>query len=295
MYHRFGEDKYPSTNTTVEQLEKHLTYLNDKNFTFIYAKEILNSEKTSNKTISITVDDAYLSFYEVGLPLFEKFNVPVTLFLNTENVGGNNYMNWGQLQNALDRGVDIQNHTHSHSSLALLSQDEIINEIEKSQSLIFDNLGIIPNLFAYPFGENSYQAQEIIAQYFDAAFGQHSGAFSLDQRYYIPRFPLNENYGSLDRIRDAANALPFTNIELKPSDPYLNPVSSRFVLSIDGGVQGVNCFVSDFQGSIEKTSTILENKILIELNRQPVKGRLRFNCTKVNEGVFWFGYQYLIN
>jgi hypothetical protein len=106
---------------------------------------------------------------------------------------------------------------------------------------------------------------------------------------------LNENYGSLDRIRDAANALPFLNASLRPSDPFLNPASTRFVLSIEGGVQNVNCFVSDFEGSIGKTLTLLENNLLIELDRMPVKGRLRFNCTKVDNGVYWYGYQYLIN
>ena len=266
-----------------------------KNFDFIFAKDLLKPETLSKKTISITVDDAYLSFYEVGLPIFEKFNIPVTLFLNTENVGGNNYMSWIQLQDTLTRGVDIQNHTHSHSSLSALSVEEITNEIEKSQALIFDNLGIVPNLFAYPFGENSFKYQTIVSNYFDAAFGQHSGAFSIDQKYYIPRFPLNENYGSLDRIRDAANALPFLNASLQPSDPFLNPASTRFVLNIEGGVQNVNCFVSDFEGSIGKTLTLLENNLLIELDRMPVKGRLRFNCTKVDNGVYWYGYQYLIN
>ena len=92
---------------------------------------------------------------------------------------------------------------------------EIINEIEISQKIIFENLEIKPNLFAYPFGENSSLAQEIVSRYFDAAFGQHSGAFSIDQKFYIPRFPLNENYSSLDRIRDASQALPFSKISLK--------------------------------------------------------------------------------
>jgi len=272
-----------------------LSYLTEKNFDFIFARDLLKPETLSKKTISITVDDAYLSFYEVGLPIFEKFNVPVTLFLNTENVGGNNYMSWSQLKETLNRGVDIQNHTHSHSSLSLLTDEKIINEIEKSQSLIFDNLGIVPNLFAYPFGENSLKAQKIVSEYFDAAFGQHSGAFSIDQKYYIPRFPLNENYGSLDRIRDAANSLPFSKALLQPADPFLNPASTRFVLSVEGGVQNVNCFISDFEGSIGKTTTSLEDKLLIELDRMPVKGRLRFNCTKVDNGVYWYGYQYLIN
>ncbi len=295
MYHRFGETKYPSTNITIEQVESHISYLKENNFKFIYARDILSPEILLEKTIAITVDDAYQSFYELGLPIFEKNDIPVTLFLNTENVGGSNYMSWPQLIDSIKRGVDIQNHTHSHSSLSLLSKEEIINEIEKSQKIILDNLEIEPNLFAYPFGENSALAQEIISEYFDAAFGQHSGAFSIDQKYYIPRFSLNENYGSLNRIRDASNALPFSNATLQPTNPYMSPASRRFVLDVKGGVNGINCFVSDFQGSIEKTFTILENKLLIELDRDPVQGRLRFNCTKVDNGVYWFGYQYLID
>ena len=121
MYHRFGENKYPSTNIREEQLVSHLEYLKDQGFNFILARDLLFEDKLQKKTISITVDDAYLSFFEVGLPIFEKYEIPVTLFLNTENVGGQNYMNWTQLKSVLSRGVDIQNHTHSHSSLSSLS------------------------------------------------------------------------------------------------------------------------------------------------------------------------------
>tara|TARA_Y100000768_G_scaffold304341_1_gene238257 strand:- start:867 stop:1754 length:888 start_codon:yes stop_codon:yes gene_type:complete len=295
MYHRFGESKYPSTNITVDQLESHLNYLKDQGFEFIFARDLLIPESLKFKTISITVDDAYLSFYEVGLPVFEKYNIPVTLFLNTENVGGNNYMSWLQLRDAFTRGVDIQNHTHSHSSLPKLNEEEIIDEIEKSQNLINKNLGITPHLFAYPFGETSSLVQSIVAKYFDAAFGQHSGAFSIDQRYYIPRFPLNENYSSIDRIQDASRALPFENISFEPRDPFLSITSKRFVLDNADGVQGINCYISDFQGSFKQKITTLQNKLLIELDRLPVPGRLRFNCTKVDKGIYWFGYQYLVN
>jgi peptidoglycan/xylan/chitin deacetylase (PgdA/CDA1 family) len=295
MYHRFDEIKYPSTNIRKEQLVSHLTYLKDQGFKFILVKDLLFQDKLQEKSVSITIDDAYLSFYEVGLPVFEKFEVPVTLFLNTENIGGQNYMSWGQLKDVLNRGVDIQNHTHSHSSLPTLSELEIANEIEKSQKLILENLGITPNLFAYPFGENSSTVQNVVSQYFDAAFGQHSGAFSINQKYFIPRFPLNENYGSIDRIKDASSVLPFNNVDIQPSNPYQIEPITRYVLDFQEDASNINCFISDFQGSFNQTTTNLSSKLLIELNRLPVKGRLRFNCTKVDNGIFWFGYQYLIN
>lgn len=295
MYHRFGETKYPSTNITVEQLESHLNYLVEQNYRFIQASDLLDPEQQKEKTITVTIDDAYLSFYEVGLPIFEKYQVPVTLFLNTENVGGFNYMSWDQLRDSLRRGVEIQNHSHTHSSFATLDEEAIMSEIEISQNLIFTNLNITPNLFAFPFGESSDLAQKTIERYFDAAFGQHSGAFSMNYQYYIPRFPLNENYGSLDRLRDISKSLPFESAQLQPSNPTLNPPSTRFVLDVEGGVNGVNCFIADFQGSIEKKMTVLENKLLIELSRMPVSGRLRFNCTKVDNDIFWYGHQYFLN
>jgi len=117
----------------------------------------------------------------------------------------------------------------------------------------------------------------------------------MNYRYYIPRYPLNENYGSIDRLRDISKSLPFQAAQLQPSNPTLNPPSTRFVLDIEEGVNGVNCFISDFQGSIEKQMTVLENKLLIELSRMPVSGRLRFNCTKVDNGIFWYGHQYFLN
>ena len=295
MYHRFGETKYPSTNITVEQLESHLNYLVEQNYRFIQASDLLDPEQQKEKTITVTIDDAYLSFYEVGLPIFEKYQVPVTLFLNTENVGGFNYMSWDQLRDSLRRGVEIQNHSHTHSSFATLDEEAIMSEIETSQNLIFTNLNITPNLFAFPFGESSDLAQKTIERYFDAAFGQHSGAFSMNYQYYIPRFPLNENYGSLERLRDISKSLPFESTQLQPSNPTLNPPSTRFVLDVEGGVNGVNCFITDFQGSIEKKMTVLENKLLIELSRMPVSGRLRFNCTKVDNDIFWYGHQYFLN
>ena len=85
MYHRFGETKYPSTNITEEQLDSHLNFLIEQNYRFIQAGDLLDPNQLNEKTITVTIDDAYLSFYEVGLPIFEKYQVPVTLFLNTKN------------------------------------------------------------------------------------------------------------------------------------------------------------------------------------------------------------------
>jgi hypothetical protein len=62
MYHRFGETKYPTTNITVKQLERHLNYLVEQNYRFIQASDLLDPEQQKEKTITVTIDDAYLHF-----------------------------------------------------------------------------------------------------------------------------------------------------------------------------------------------------------------------------------------
>ena len=89
--------------------------------------------------------------------------------------------------------------------------------------------------------------------------------------------------------------MPFNNVDIQPSNPYQKDPTTRYVLDFSEETAGINCFISDFQGSFDQKIEKLNNKILIELNRLPVKGRLRFNCTKVDKNIFWFGYQYLIN
>ena len=69
MYHRFGETKYPSTNITEEQLDSHLNYLIEQNYRFIQASDLLNPNQLNEKTITVTIDDAYpVSYTHLTLP-----------------------------------------------------------------------------------------------------------------------------------------------------------------------------------------------------------------------------------
>ena len=47
-----------------------------------------------DKSIAITIDDAYQSFYQFGFPVLKKNNISATLFLSTESVGSSDFLNW---------------------------------------------------------------------------------------------------------------------------------------------------------------------------------------------------------
>ena len=83
------------------------------------------------------------------------------------------------------------------------------------------NIGYIPKLFAYPYGESSNEVIDILKEFgISHAFGQHSGVISsFDNQYYLPRFSLNERFGDIDRFEFAVNAyyLNIKDLEIVPS------------------------------------------------------------------------------
>ena len=96
MYHRFNENKYPSTNIKMDIFDEHMKMIKELNFNFydpkLFEKEFDNKKK--DKKILITIDDGFKSFYEEAWPYLKDNNIPFILFVSTEPVGKNGYMTW---------------------------------------------------------------------------------------------------------------------------------------------------------------------------------------------------------
>ncbi|MDA9234219.1 polysaccharide deacetylase family protein, partial [Candidatus Pelagibacter sp.] len=99
MYHRFNENKYPSTNIRMNVFKDQLEIIKKSKLKFYNPDEFSKNFKFSKKEkkILITIDDAFLSFYENAWPLLKKNKIPFILFVSTEPVGKNGYMNWQQI------------------------------------------------------------------------------------------------------------------------------------------------------------------------------------------------------
>ena len=76
-----------------------------------------------------------------------------------------------------------------------LTIDDVRNEIEISNNIFLKELGEIPSLFAFPYGETNEQIINLLKEYkFKVAFGQHSGVINETSNfYYLPRFSLMKN------------------------------------------------------------------------------------------------------
>ena len=134
MYHRFDENKYPSTNIRNEIFIEHLKEINKLGIEFITFKKFEEIIKTNidKNYLLLTIDDAFESFYVNAWPILKNKQIPFVLFVSTREIGKHGYMNWEQIKE-LDSNnlVTIGNHSHSHEYLIDWKDDKIKYENPK--------------------------------------------------------------------------------------------------------------------------------------------------------------------
>ncbi len=304
MYHRFNENKYPSTNIKMDIFKEHIEIIKNSNYNFHDPKDFdkqFNTLKTK-KEILITVDDAFQSFYTEAWPYLKENRIPFILFVSTEPVGKKGYMTWKQIKEVeKNEFAFIGHHSHSHKYLIDVSNSEFILDIEKANKIFFKELGYIPNLFSYPFGEYSKFMKDYISDNFKYAFGQHSGVIDLNKdKFELPRFPINEKYGELKRFQSIINYFPLEYKKILPEEKQLfkstNPPEFKVeFFQEQKNLNNINCYSNE--GDIWKKSktSFLNNTLSIEF-REPFKPRRgRINCSLNDDGKWrWFGVQFPI-
>ncbi|HER25602.1 MAG TPA: chitin deacetylase, partial [Rhodospirillales bacterium] len=230
MYHRFGEGNYPSTSITLDQFQAHITELQQGGYTVMAVADIVaalqKGEALPDRAIGITIDDAYLSAFSQAWPRLKAAGFPLTLFVATDPVDRKTrgYMTWQQIRQLKKEGVTIGSQSASHLHMAASTEQANRRDLEKSKARFRAELGVTPELIAYPYGEAGLAVMTLAEEAgFKAGFGQHSGVVGkYSNMYYLPRFALNEKYGAVDRFRLAANALDLPIGDLTPADPLID-------------------------------------------------------------------------
>ena len=303
MYHRFGETKYPTTNIRLEQFDAHLERLQSGDFTVWPLPRIVEYLQTGqplpDRTVAITIDDAYLSVYEEAWPRLRALNMPFTVFVATQPIDANRYgyMSWDQIRELQAGGVTIGSQTRTHPHMHKISIERSKSEIAESNARFIAELGMRPDLFAYPYGEYDMAVIEAVKQAgFTAAFGQNSGiAHGYNGFFELPRFAMNEQYGTLSRLDLAINGLPLKVDQITPEDVILdqNPPIYGFTLAPDMDKRKqLRCFNSIY-GKLDVT--IMGRRAEIRLPGPLTGKRARINCTMPGyDGRWrWFGRQFL--
>ena len=304
MYHRFDENKYPSTNIKMEVFVKQIEMIKNTNYEFYDIQKFIDDfDKPKNeKKILITIDDAFSSFYEIAWPFLKENKIPFILFVSTEPVGNNGYMTWDQIREIEQENFAyIGHHSHTHDYLIEKSEEEFIQDIEIASKLFLKELGYVPNLFSYPFGEYSKFMKDYISQNFRFAFGQHSGVIDLNKdKYELPRFPINENYGELNRFKSIINSFPLEFKNLTPEEKKLtnenNPPEFEVEFFEDQkNLNNINCYSNEGNKWEKSNTNFLDNKLTIKFRDKFAPRRGRINCSLNDSGKWrWFGTQFVV-
>lgn len=302
MYHRFGESKYPSTNITLEQIDQHIEELKQDKYNIIPLKEVVdafnNGTKLPPRTIAITIDDGFLSVYEEAWPRFKEADFPVTIFISTEPVSEqfDTMMSWDHVREMeKDPLIDIGHHAHKHDHMSSISVEAAKKDLDTADSIFMNELGYIPDIFAYPFGEYSPELVAAIeARNYKAIFGQHSGASSSTHNMTaLPRFAFNENYSDMGRVRLIFNARALPVKDILPRNPNVgndNPPAIGFTVSPEiNGLTSMGCFPSHYSEPAEIT-LLGNNRVELRIKEPFPRGRSRINCTMPGHDGRWYWY-----
>ena len=304
MYHRFNENKYPSTNVKMDIFKNQIEIIRGKGLNFYNPLDFKDefAEPKNEKKILLTIDDAFSSFYENAWPYLKKNKIPFILFVSTEPVGKNGYMTWEQIKEVeKEKFAFIGNHSHSHEYMIDFTLEKFKEDIDLSIKIFKEKLGYNPIYFSYPFGEYSLSQKKYIHQKFNFAFGQHSGVIDTNKdKYELARFPINEKYGDLKRFEFLVDLFPLQYKNLIPEQKYINNSTNPPDFSVEffkeqKNISNINCF-SDEGNKWEKSNVIIQkNTLKIKFRDKFLFRRGRINCSLNDNGVWrWFGVQYSV-
>lgn len=133
---------------------------------------------TGPAPVVVTFDDGTADVIDEALPTLVDHGVPMLLYLATRFVedradfpGYGRPTSWRALADGLSTGcLEIGSHTHSHALLDRIDPGAVAEELDRSISLIEDNLGVTPRHFAYPKGLPGHaEAQRAVRSRFASA------------------------------------------------------------------------------------------------------------------------------
>ena len=200
MYHFFYDKSKDSGKDgnwiEISNFEEQMKYLAENDFYFPTWEQVENyidgKQELPEKSIVITVDDGDPSFFELAVPIIQKYKIPITSFVIT-------YW-YGNRANDKQDYVSYQSHSYdmhkagSNGKGVMLSWD--YDKIKDDILLSRDVLGGA-NIFCYPFGQyNDLDIKVLKENGYRLAFTTKGGRVKKgSSKYELPRVRISGNTG----------------------------------------------------------------------------------------------------
>ena len=209
VYHRVSDTDDNQQTLKVADFEAQIKFLIDDGYKVIMPDDLLDAwEKDKplpDKPVLITFDDGHEEIYTNVFPILQKYGIRATVFMVTDHIGMEEYLNWDVVR-ALQNGgfIDFESHTKSYKTLTKLKPDKVWDEVYGSKQAIEWALNKPVKFIAYPEGKYSVTAEETSKECnFRAGFIEDYGlAKNEADNYILTRIPvLGSNSNTLLRFK----------------------------------------------------------------------------------------------
>ena len=292
VYHRFGDSKHESTNTSLQELEKEFEYFKANNYKVVTVSKIVeklkNKEQIPNNWVAFTIDDAYKSFYQNGLELFKKYNYPFTLFVYVEATQKKypDFMTWDEIKEASKYG-EIELHSYSHKQLVKLTNEEIIKDTNLALEIFEKNLGFKPKAYSYPYGEYDERVKNEIKNFgFEYIMNQNNGSVNEKSDLFdLNRIALVGKINLEEKIKYKTLEANWIEPQVYPKDGILKHIK----VEVNKDIKNAKLFISTYGWQdIKVKNGIIDIKLDKKLN-------LNRNRIAISTDYYTFSNKLLIN
>ncbi|MEE7582362.1 MAG: polysaccharide deacetylase family protein [Oscillospiraceae bacterium] len=228
MYHSIIDNPSACNDYTVTPsiVDNDFKYLKEHGYQTVTIQDLLNyiqlDTPLPEKCVMITVDDGFYNNYAYLVPILQKYEYSAIISfvgeftditaVNDPHVLEYSYCTWEDIQSILDTGViELGNHTYSmHSNdvrkgcskLSYETEQEyqsiLASDVGELQNEFKEHLGVVPQVFAYPYGYISKESKSVLKE-----LGFKATLTCYEKPNYITK-DLNCLFG-LDRYNRSAN------------------------------------------------------------------------------------------
>jgi peptidoglycan/xylan/chitin deacetylase (PgdA/CDA1 family) len=239
LYHRVGDDRYPSTNVTTAAFRAQMQWLREHGYTVVPTRELerylTEGIEPPDRAVAIHFDDGYRSVYDNAFPVLREFGYPFTVFLPTRAIerGFGDYFRWAEAAEMAEHGASYGSHGANHLRLGAADPGE--GQVEYRQKIAAEfasgaealqHRGYEARWVAYPYGEYNTQVLEAArATGYRLGFSQDPGAIGpKTDPTQIPRFAVVGSVADMTTFRER---MGYGALAILSPEPDPGPIPSE--------------------------------------------------------------------
>ena len=225
-YCRFSKEKTAESIVAEAAFREQMQFLKENGYRGITLDQLLGflefKIQIPEKSVVITFDDGWRSFYDIAFPVLREYGYPATLFVRPEFIGERYAMSWDQVKVLAETGVDIQckittraNTTEFRNKEAFKEYFKALkDEVTRSKKIIKKKLNRECRYLAYPYGETHNVVVALAKKEgFCAAFIENRSR----NPFFVNNYQVNRSviHGGFDMAKYKKNLSVFYKSELK--------------------------------------------------------------------------------